>query len=360
MKKKIVFVVSALHGGGAERVTVLLADELSKEGFDVTILMIAGTERAYDTSPPVKVISLSGKSSGNPLIKAKRLISLRKYIRENKDAYFYSLSTSINLQALIACAGLSVKLAVSERNDPARCSYRRFRDLVYSAGALWGAKFIFQTGDAAAYFGNNKRIRANSSVIPNPVSLPKGLAPIERPRSARRRIAAVGRLEDQKNYPLLLRAFAEFYGSNKDWQLSIYGKGTRLEALRELAGRLGIDSAVIFEGFCPDVLQKIKEADIFVMSSDYEGMPNALMEAMALGLPCIATDCPIGGPAMLIESGGNGLLTKVGDCEELAGAMERLSADEELAARLSERALLVNRDYNVEIIAKKWLSVFDE
>lgn len=342
---KIIFVISAMNGGGAERVIATLANCYADQGDEVTILMVAGDESAYPLDPRVHILSIGQASHGNPLIQGKRLCEMRKYFKAHKDHAIVSFGTQINLFTIISTFGLKNRVIVSERNDPNQCNYKALRNLIYSLGG----RFVFQTEDAVRCFP--KRIRKRSVVIPNPVrkELPE-------PYTGRRekKIAAVGRLEPQKNHRLLLEAFAGFHKNYPEWELHIFGKGTLERELKKRTEELGIDGCVVFEGFQHDILEKIKTYGMYVLSSDYEGISNSLMEAMAMGLPCVSTDCPIGGSALCIENCKNGILTPVRDVGALQKAMERLAGDEAFAGSLGRNAMEIRDTFSERKIAKQW------
>ena len=200
-------------------------------------------------------------------------------------------------------------------------------------------------------------IRKKGMVIPNPVS---GTLPAVYAGERTEEIAAVGRLEPQKNYGMLLRAFAAFRQKFVTYRLHIFGRGGMREELERLAGDLGIRDAVVFEGFAPDVPERIRGMGMYVLSSDYEGMSNSLLEAMAMGMPCISTDCPIGGSRMCMDSGRRGILTPVGDEAAFAGAMERLASDAAFASELSGRAAEIREEYSEETVSGVWIGAIKE
>lgn len=342
---KIIFVISAMNGGGAERVLATLANCYVQQGDEVTILMVAGDESAYLLDEKVNILSIGQPSHGNPLVQVKRLWVMRKYFKQHNDSVIVSFGTEINLFTILSSLGLKNKAIVSERNDPNQCSYRKIRDVVYSLCK----GFVFQTEDAKKCFSD--KVQKNSVVIPNPIrkQLPM---PFEGKRE--KKIAAVGRLEPQKNHALLLKAFAEFYKSYPEWELHIFGKGKLEQTLKQQAQELGIENHLVFKGFRSDILETIRDYGMYVLSSDYEGISNSLMEAMALGLPCISTDCPIGGSALCIKDGENGLLVPVGDTVALQKAMETIAGDERLAAEFGKRAIDVRETFAEETIADMW------
>ncbi len=342
---KIIFVTSALHGGGAERVLVTLANWCVRAGDDVILLMVAGEEHVYQLDNAVKMISIGQPSFGNPWIQIKRLYRMRRFFLAHKDSRIVSFSTTINLFTIIASVGLTNRVIISERNDPERCSYKALRNLIYGLGK----GFVFQTEMAQKCFP--AYIRKRSIVIPNPIrrQLPHNFDGMRE-----KKIAAVGRLEPQKNHRLLLEAFAGFQKSFPAYELHIFGTGKLEQELKNVVKEKNLDDCVIFEGFKKDVLEIIRSYEMFVLSSDYEGISNSLMEAMALGISCIATDCPAGGSALCIQHGINGLLVPVGNVAELQAAMEELASDMELLSRIGKRAVQIRDTFAEECIVSTW------
>jgi len=172
-----------------------------------------------------------------------------------------------------------------------------------------------------------------------------------------RRIVSIGRLGPQKNFPLLLRSFARFLPSNPGWTLEIYGRGPLEGELRALAAELGVTNSVLFAGHVNDISARIVDAGMFVLASDFEGISNAMCEAMALGIPTVCTDCPTGGAALLIEHRVSGLLVPVRDEHALSNAMTEIAVDPDLAKRLSKGALASVARFAPEPLARIWEGV---
>ena len=314
--KEIIFVVGALHGGGAERVVVTLANALALEGTTVTILMVAGSEVCYTVNENVNVISLGNASGKNPIEQIKRLLKMRSFFKAHKNACVNAFSTTINMFTILSTLGLDIHLLVSERNDPNKCSFARLRNFIYSLNRK--CIFVFQTPDALQCF--SKSIQSRGFVIGNPIreDLPKPFI-----GTREHRICAAGRLEPQKNHKLLIDAFAKFASSHPDYTLEIYGNGSLLPELAAQVSRLNLTGKVSFPGFKSNIHELINNSSCYVLCSDYEGMPNGLMEAVACGIPSIATDCPIGGSKMILEDTDLPLIP-INDVVALATALDEI------------------------------------
>lgn len=345
---KINFLTATMDGGGTERVIAILANYCANLGYEVEIVTTANSIVAYDLDTKIEVTHLTGETKGRIIKRVKRVLLLRKHFRKNKGATYFSFGTETNLFAIVAKFALNRKLVVSERNDPNKCDFPLMRDAFY----MFVKTLVFQTDDAKVYFP--KYIQDRGVVIPNPVT--ENLPDVYR-GTRRKTIVSVGRLETQKNHKLLIQAFLEFVKEYKDYELILYGKGYLETQLKEQVKECGIGKNVIFEGFKENVLDEIKDAGIYVLSSNYEGISNSLLEALALGIPAISTDCPIGGSRMLIEDGVNGVLVPMGNAMSMVEAMKQIARDADYANRLSCEAIKVREMYAAEKICKKWLEL---
>lgn len=348
---KIIFVMVNMAGGGAERVISILANRFVKLGNQVAILMTAGDTVAYELDPAIELFCAGSVSGGNMKKRLERIKNMRRFLKKNRDAVLVSFGPGTSFFTVLADLFLDHPLCISERNDPAACGHPHLRNLIYARAD----RLVFQTEDAMQSFP--EKLRKKGCVIPNPVmeGLPSAFVG-EREKT----IVAVGRLQPQKNYGMLLKAFARFHKKYPEYSLHIYGKGEMLEELQKEAQRLQIDAAVVWEGFRKDVLSCILSAGMYVLPSNYEGISNALLEAMAIGLPVISTDCPIGGSKMCIQDGKNGLLVPCGEEEKFAEAMMHLAEDREYADALGKEAANIRSSFSEETISQKWLDELSE
>ncbi len=343
---KIVFVLPDMAGGGTERVVSLLADEYVSRGYQVSIMLFAGNQVAYPLDERIDVVHTGDTSGGNPLIRIKRLIAMRRYYKQNAGCTVFAFSAMGAVFSVIAAAGIPHGMLVSERNDPGKYEHQRIRNWAYGKAD----KLVLQTEDMKKCFPES--IRSKSAVIPNPVpqNLPEPYQGVRK-----KRVVSVARLEKQKNHRLLIEAFAEFLKAFPEYELHIFGIGELEEALKAQALGLQLEDKIIFRGFSANVREEILDSAMFVLSSDYEGISNSMIEALAIGIPVISTDCPVGGSRAYIENESSGLLVPVGDRTALCNAMKRIAADEKLAQKLSDNAVKIRETYALSKIADRFL-----
>lgn len=348
MKDKIVFVIPDMPGGGTERVVALLANEYVSRGFAVAILLFAGHQVAYPLGGRIEVISLGEPSGGNIVRRIARIRRMKEYYRSNRGCRIWAFSVMGAVFSALAVGWhrKEYEFLVSERNDPDRYEHPHIRNFFYRRAD----KIVCQTQDAIDSFPES--IRKKALIISNPVELDGTQA---WPGEREKRIVAVGRLEPQKNHRLLLEAFAQFTVHYPEYTLELFGKGTLEQELRVLAKRLGIDKCVIFRGFSDQVREDIRKAAMYVLSSDYEGISNSMLEALALGVPVIATDCPCGGARTYIRTGVNGLLVPTGDERALADAMMCLAKDPGMGQRFGQEGQKLKEQLSVSKIADRFL-----
>lgn len=348
---KICFVTATMAGGGAERVIANLSNELVKRGHEVTILLTAEMCVEYELDSKIKVMQISERTASNNLARIKRVKTLRDYFKAHKDVNYISMPTDTNIFVIFASLFLGINLIVSERNNPESYSHKKVRDLAY----LFIKKIVFQTSTASLCY--SKRLQKKGKIIFNPVT-PSLSEPYRGKRN--NRIVAVGRLEPQKNHKLLIDAFAMFWKIHPEYELWIYGKGSLQEDLLKQINNLKIEENVHLAGFSKNVWSEVSDSAAYVLSSDYEGMPNSLLEAMSMGMPVISTDCPSGGSAFLIEQDKNGILVPVGDCEKLCQAMCKIVEDENFTNAIAKQAMQIREKLSIQEICNQWIAYIEK
>lgn len=346
---KIVIHVDSLRRDGAERVSVNLAKYLTAHGVCCTLVTERVADFEYDCPEGVERISL-GVHGNKYAHYLGNVVKFRRILKDLKPDMLLVMDTPGCLLAIPAARGLGLKSVVSERNDPTHFPGKAIVARVARYLMSKADGFVFQTEDAADFYNNFAKDRC--AVIPNPLFVADLPTPIEGERE--HEIVAAGRLTSQKNQELLINAFSCVHPDFPGWTLRIYGEGELRETLEKQIEKLKLGGNVALPGNKPDLLDRIKTASVFVMPSDFEGMPNALLEAMSLGLACISTDCPIGGPRAVIESGQNGILTKVGDIGELEAALRMLLEDEEKRRKLAQSAVGIRKRLDSDVICRQW------
>lgn len=360
---KVTFVISALFAGGAERVISIMANYWARKGWGVTILSFDDGETPpfFEVDPSVRRMSLGllGDSAG--LIAGirnniNRVVRLRQAILRSQPDAVISFVDKTNVLTLFATLGLKLEVMVSERTNPYQ----------YSIGRIWGAlrwwvysradRIIVQTHAARAYF--LPKFQRTVSVIPNPVLPSSSNYAMVNHRPAGCMILAMGRLSKEKGFDDLLYAFRKVNDQHPGCTLTIIGEGPERGELELLRERLGLSGCVLLPGLVTTIEVFLRQASMFVLSSRFEGFPNALCEAMAYGLPVIATDCR-SGPREIIRDGEDGLLVPPGDLDALAAAMDSLMSDPERRARLGGRAMDITQRFGVEKVMGMWEKILE-
>ena len=397
--KEVMFVLPVMHGGGAERVAALIANEMHTSGIKVTFVLTSDTAKQVirtDLSADIPLITVPDlldeesafsktryRISGlfaSALCKpfelfkkpvsadlAKRSLSaeyhreiqkLKEIFTEHQHAAVISfLQPSITI-TLLAAEKLPNKIILSERGDPRRLMKKRYGRKFVEKYYQRADSIVFQTEDARKAYPEN--IAEKGVIISNPIkaNLP---APYHGERN--KYITTFCRISKQKNLPNLLQAFLVVHQKHPDYQLRIIGDTFNsegesvLEEIKAFIRRNRLDDAVVFEAFMDRVHEAIIKDAMYVNSSDYEGISNAMLEAMAIGMPVVCTDCPIGGAKATINDGKNGLLVPVQDAKSLAIAIINLIENDNITEQLSENASLIRGIYSIKQIALKWINL---
>lgn len=344
---KIVFVLAGLGFGGAERVVSILANQFT-DAHDVRIILTSGNDSTvYPLDDRISICILPKEYSN-----FKRWKMFRRLCQAFQADVVLAFMDTISIMASVFLAFTGIPVIASERNDPSEKSRKLsipFRVLKWFSKFLT-AGYVFQSEGAKACYP--MMAQKKSCIILNPLNtaeLPKRQSCIENT------IVSVGRLHPQKNHKMLIKAFASSMFC-KEHTLHIYGEGPLKSELEAYSRFLGMEGRVFLEGNRSNVLDCIKNAKLFVLTSNYEGLPNALMEAMAIGLPCISTDCSPGGVRMLISQNfDNGLIVPCGDEDQLVRVLDDLYFNQERLSEMGRKATTIRERTGVDIIAREWL-----
>lgn len=350
MANKIFVSCGSLGSGGAERVISILSKPLADYYDDVRIVLWLDRPVFYSISPQVTIINIEKESGSKSIIGKMRWF--RMYVINEKPDLILSFLYPWSMKLILALAFVKCRIVVAERQDPqvvrggqvVKC----IRNLLYhkSIGIL------VQTDENRKAF--KRSLYKKTFRIYNPNSIPLNSVGKAINTKKQKVIVAVGRLSKEKNYPLLIISFNNLKEKYPDYKLQIYGEGSCRKELESLIHDLHLDDRVFLMGNVTDVPAKIASAKLFVLSSYYEGMPNALIEAMCIGLPCISTR--VSGARELIKDKFNGLLIDVDNGQQMTNAMKDLIDNEFFADMLARNAVKVHQITDYDNICNQWIN----
>lgn len=352
---KILFYISNIKGGGAARVMSNIANELSKDN-EIVFVTNFPAEPEYKLNNCITRVNLAQHEiKSNVLMKNYCLIkALRKILKCEVPNVAVSFMGENNVRLLLANDGLSAKSIISVRNDPKReypsSKFPKLTDFLYQKAD----GVVFQTEDAKVFF--SEEVQSKSQIIFNQVDA-RFYQEIEQPGKY---IVACGRLSKQKNYPMMLDAFKIIHERFPNEKLRIYGDGNMKDELVEYRNKLGLADSVDFMGFSTDMTSVYRDAKMLVLSSDYEGMPNVVLEALASSVPVVSTDCPCGGPRMVIRDGENGYLVPVGDVQQFAEKIIDLLIENDKLLALKQNAYSSAGKFDGVQIITSWKKFIDQ
>lgn len=347
MKKQIIFFIGTLQAGGAERVISELTRSLTID-FDITIILYYSRGIFYEMDRRVNIIDIEQEIKEKSLF--KKALYYRKCVKELRPDIIISLLTPFNIFSFFVLLGIKIPLILCERSDPRHYSKNIFLNWLRNISYRWADGIIFQTHMGFSYFPLS--VKKHSVVIPNPCFVPSKIIGEAIHTEKKKKIVAVARLTAAKNLSMLIKAFSAIYNDFPDYQLVIYGEGEERKKLKYLIDHLKLDDKVILYGKVKPIYEYISDASFFVLSSDYEGMSNALMEAIALGLPVISTK--VSGASELVVNGENGFLIDVGDMDALIFSMKKLLIDSDLRERMGKKSVERSYLFDYEIILNEW------
>lgn len=354
---KILFYIGNLRKGGAERVVATLSNKLVEKN-EVIIITTTNEKVEYSLDKSIKLFSLKNfDGNKNPLVKnIIYLKRLKDYIKEIDPDIILGFLPEPSYRLLILKPFIKSPVIISDRNDPkieyASLKSRTIMKFLYKRAD----GFVFQTDEARDYFC--KKIQDKSIVIANPVD--DRFLKTKYVGYKSTEFINVGRLNEQKNQILLIESFKDVIKKYPNYKLLIYGEGSLKNELSMYIKDNKLNNNVKLCGNVDDIDNILKDKKGFILSSKYEGMPNALMEAMAVGVPCISTDCPCGGPRELIKNNINGLLVKSNDKNELVSAMYKIIENDKMCKKIAMSAKKNMNNYSCDKIVSKWFEFMKE
>ena len=340
---KLTFVTSTLHAGGSERVMSLLANTFAQKGYEVEIVCINKHLVFYPIDEKVKVWLAEDEVKSLSIL--KKMMWLRKHINSEKPDVVIAFMLEVYCVTLASLIGVSVPVISSERIDPH--FFGRAKGLLRWLLLRRTTHLVVQTVRIKDFY--SAKLQSRTTIIPNPVT-DKVFSLT--PTLKQKRIIAVGRLAYQKNYPMMFRAFAKVHHDFPDWQLVVYGNGPQKDEIRGVIERLGMEGHIILAGKSDHVVEEMNKSSLFVMSSDYEGMSNALLEAVCVGLPVISTD--VSGARDLITEGVNGYIVPVGNERALTLALSSMLSSPEKMDEMGRQSKALAPRFREEQIVGQW------
>lgn len=353
---KIMFCTSSMGKGGSERVISILSNKLSKNN-EVSILINTTKNIAYKLNEKIKIVELDDKYESNNFIRnITRIKKTRKIIKKETPDIIICFLPMPSFRILIANRKNKIPVIVADRANP-QYEYRsRISKILMKILYKKADAFVFQTNEQKEYY--DKKIQNKSTIIFNPIS-DEFIEQKTNRLKEEKIIISIGRLANEKNQKMLINAFSDFSKNNQDYKLKIFGEGPLREELQEQIDILDMKEKIILCGVSDNIKQELEKSEIFVLSSNNEGMPNALIEAMSLGLPVISTDCPCGGARELIVNGVNGILIPVNNKEELTKNIKKLVKDKEFASKLGKNAKKIKTALSTDKIVNQWENYID-
>ncbi len=393
MKKEIVFIIKVMLGGGAERVISLLSRAAADSGNSVTVILTHQSKKdavLHNGMEGIGIVSLPDEiENTNALVIIPKLImlwarllgklglkeksavlkyksrnyplfkALRQYFNAHPNCSAVAFLYDSIFLSLLAKRKTN-RLIISERGDPAQ-SLGSMTTMAFIKNEFLKADgFVFQSPDVQKWYEEHTPV--TGKVIFNPIK-PDLPEPFEGER--KKRIVNFCRISSQKNLIVLVDAFAEFHKEFPDYKLDIIGDPVGndaegyIEKVNAHINASGLDEFIHVLPSRKDIHEAIRDYAMFVSSSDFEGMSNSMLEAMAIGLPCVCTDCPAGGARAVIKNGENGLLTPVGDAHALYLAMKKVAENPELAKKLSANSVKIKENQSVKKITEEWMKLIN-
>lgn len=354
MKGTLLFITASLGYGGAAKILCFVAGALDGLGYDIHIANIKSTYSGVEQKLPetIKVHDVHS-DKGRGIRRLDELIKVKRIAKSIGADVLIGFTYYPNIMASIAAKLLGIRSIMSERGDPYRTIGNGFLSKWMLSIINSADGGVFQTEGAREFY--SPQLQAKGRVIPNPIFLPAEGVPERRRKEITKTVVSVGRLDNlQKRCDIMLQAFAIFSRTHPEYTLRIIGDGPDEEKMHVWCRELNIEDKVCFWGKSSHAMRDIVNDGIFLITSDFEGISNSLLEAMALGLPCVSTDHSPGGGRFLITDHENGLLVPVGDAQRAAEALSEFADDPGLAQRCGEKAQMVRERFAPDKVIAEW------
>ena len=351
---KIMFVISCLSYGGAEKNLMLIANHLRGKN-EVAICNFNERDTVQEISPKITYYEQRRqRSSGRKLAWVGLRKAQYKFLINACEEFVPDVIVSFlpmpNTLSVLCGKKLRIPVIISERADPYQSISKLDRIMHFIYGFADGA--VFQTDGAKHFY--QKSLQKKSAVIPNPVIIPKSIE-IHSLEATKKEIVCVGRFENkQKRQDLAIKAMNLIHAKHPDYRMVFWGDGEDLDSAKTLVHELQLDDCVAFHGVSKNVLQDIKDSEIYLLTSDYEGIPNTLIEAMSIGIPCVSTDCSPGGARLLLGDSENGIIVPCGDVDAISNAVLKLIEAKDISLDYSRKAKNSLNRFSLEEIMRNW------
>lgn len=353
---RLLFLCHGIGNGGAERVLLTLAEEFHKRNNNVCLVTTNPGKNDYSFDENITHHVIDSKKSNVLLRTIERILLLRKNVLQFKPDCIVSFSAIPNMQIIVATLFLRKKIIISERTDPNFYPTSRIGRFLRLLLYPFSNRIVFQTEMAQNYFP--RYIAKKGEIVLNPI---RENMPQPWTGNRENKIVGVGSLSEQKNWMVTLKACEFFFKDFPNYTLDIYGIGNEEEKLKQYVTNHEIlRQRVSFKGFSYDVLEKIQKAKMYVSSSKYEGISNAMLESLAVGTPTVCSDCPVGGARMFINDGENGFLFPVGDEHAMYKKMKILAENKKICDIFSKKSPIIRDEISLKKICDHWEKLITE
>ena len=343
----ICFVDMKLTKGGSGRVISILANYFSEKKYGVSIVTLDSDRIDYGISDNVSVFNLDMKKNNNLIKLGIELVRLKKVL-DTQDVIVAFCFRPIFWVTLATLKKKSIVI-YSERNNPYKDPNNVLKRFLRNICYLHADHIVFQTSEQQSYFFS--KISRKGKIIKNPV---ESNLPFYVDDSKEKIVISASRLEKQKNIYMAIKAFSLFHDKHSDYIFNIYGDGNLKSELTDYISSIGLNKEISIFDFTPKIHEAMCKASIFILSSDYEGISNSMLEAMAIGIPVICTDCPVGGAREFIVNEENGVLVDVGDYEQMAFYMNKIVEDDVFRKKISSNSKAIRECVSADSICKEW------